>query len=468
MHLVFHSSNKRVYQEKTRWAMLTILQKRAWKDFLVWLLVWSWAVDVIVVAAAVAEAAEELPTSTTIAFGSCHKNRGATVPSIWEQIVNEIPDAFVWTGDAMYPPNRDPVTRKKRYGPASPTLLQEGFDAMKVNTTIGYTKVLETKIPIYGTWDDHDYGGNDMGKYMPDRQERQTVFWNFLGYRPHEHDGVYHSVDIQDKGHIKLILLDTRWFRDNHCIPTVAHKLPMGNAIACATRWATAGLNLWKYASWWGMEGCDNAELLGNEQWNWLQEELLSSKADLNIIVSSIQIWTTNPAMESWGQFPKEQERLWNLLKDHYAKQSVGPVVFWSGDVHHGEISGHPGYLEVTSSGMTHHCGQPKLYGQLCRPILENFKEHRWKESSFYVGLNYGVLQVDWQTRVATVQIKSAQGETVLQVEQSLDIGTIELPRYEDLPHTWNGHLIPWLVRILVTLFVVIIFARNLLLSSSR
>lgn len=417
---------------------------------------------------------------TVIAFGSCHKNIRATIPSIWDKIVQEHPEAFVWTGDAMYPSSRDPITRRKRYGPAPPLEIQQGFEDMKQNHTIGYTKLLNANISVYGTWDDHDYGGNDMGKHMPNKEERQNVYWNFLGYRPHTHEGMYHSIDVPShknpgnddadhpNGLVKLILLDTRWFRDNHCIPTVAHQVPMGNAVACATRWATAGLNLWQYAKWWGKQGCEEAELLGEEQWKWLQHELLSSHADLNIIVSSIQIWTTNPAMESWGQFPKEQERLWNLVQEHYAKPSVGPVMFWSGDVHHAEIIGQPGYLEVTSSGMTHHCGQPKLYGRLCRPILERFKDHRWKEDSFFVGLNYGVLNVDWSTRVATVEIKNDQGETVLLVDQSLDIGPLQqLPPYEQLPHTWDGHLIPWLLRILGAVISLLLLTR-LMPSPSR
>jgi alkaline phosphatase D len=416
--------------------------------------------------------------ATRIAFGSCHKNRKATIPSIWERVVEEEPHAFVWTGDAVYTSHRDPVTHKKRYGPAPPHEIQDAFEDMKVNETIGYTKLLETRIPVYGTVDDHDFGGNDFGKYMPDKKERQEAYWNFLGYRPHDHDGFYHSIDIhenvpqstdqedttiKEKGHIKLILLDTRSFRDDHCIPSVAHKLPMGNAIACATRWATAGLDLWKYAKWWGMEGCEKANILGDDQWQWLQNELLSSTADLNIIVSSVQVWTTNPAMESWGQFPKEQERLWNLLQQHYEKSSAaGPVMFWSGDVHHGEIAGHEGYLEVTSSGMTHHCGQPKLYGRLCRPLLENFHEHRFRNDTFFIGLNFGVLQVDWQTRVATVQVKDALGETVLEVEQPLDMSNPHLPPYQQIPHTWDGHLIPWLLRLLIATAIAGAIARGL------
>ena len=143
--------------------------------------------------------------------------------------------------------------------------------------------------------------------------------------------------------------------------------------------------------------------------------------------------------------------------------------MFWSGDVHHGEISGQEGYLEVTSSGLTHHCGEPFLYGRLCRPLLENFHRHRYRNDTFYIGLNYGVLQVDWQSRVATVNVKNALGKTVLQVKQPLDISSSSsnlsslLPPYQDLPPTWDGHLIPWFQRLVVAILVAAVIARRLL-----
>jgi alkaline phosphatase D len=422
--------------------------------------------------------------TTTIAFGSCHKNSKSSVPSIWESIVQEGPllDAFVWTGDAMYPPYKDITTGRKHYGPTSPRTIAMGFEELKVNTTIGYTLLLDKQIPIYGTWDDHDYGGNDMGKNIPNLYERQQIFWEFLGYQPHTHPGVYHSIILNSvhdsnnekdkdmgKENINLILLDTRSFRDEHCIPSMAHKHPLGNIIACTTRWLTAGLHLWKYSKLWRRqeETCEYAQMLGHDQWEWLETQLLTSTADLNIIVSSVQVWTTNPAMESWGQFPKEQERLWNLLERHYSRRGPkGPVIFLSGDVHHGEVSGQPGFLEVTSSGLTHHCGQPKVYGRLCRPLLENFAEHRFRNDAFYIGLNYGLLQVDWQERVATVHVKNGKGDTVLQVEQPLDVGDFQIPSYHQIPHTWNGHLQPLMIRCVVTLLVILVLSRLWLLRS--
>jgi alkaline phosphatase D len=124
-------------------------------------------------------------TTTKLAFGSCHKNKKATVPPIWDVIGREADlDAWIWTGDAMYPSGRDPVTGKKRYGPATPSELKQGFDDLKTNDTIGYrTNILSynnnnnknKNLKVYGTWDDHDYGGNDMGK---GRNEKKC-FWIF-------------------------------------------------------------------------------------------------------------------------------------------------------------------------------------------------------------------------------------------------------------------------------------------------
>ena len=244
------------------------------------------------------------------------------------------------------------------------------------------------------------------------------------------------------------------------------------------------GLLLHKYAWLWGRDGCQHAKVLGEEQWEWLENELLveSSPAkeeavpELFIVMSSIQVWSTNPLMEGWGHFPKEQERLWNLLRKHYDSVSSNlppaPVLFLSGDVHHGEISGRPGYYEVTSSGLTHHCGQHKLYGPVCEPILQTFTGHRdgilsngeaQSDNGYYIGLNYGVLEIlqdeeknsPWK-RAVRVSIRNTTGHSVLELVQPLaGHGPVPiLPPYDQRAHTMDGHLIPFVQTI--SLWVVI------------
>ena len=282
--------------------------------------------------------------------------------------------------------------------------------------------------------------------------------------------------------------------------------------IACAhkpayctdIRFDLQGLLLHRYAWLWGRDGCENAKVLGDEQWAWLENELLVAPSaeeeeeeppELFVILSSIQVWSTNPLMEGWGHFPGEQERLWNLLRTHYHRHGRGvdpegpsglssssssssslppppaPVLFLSGDVHHAEISGRPGYREITSSGLTHHCGQHKLYGPVCEPILRTFAGHRHgfgdeddndADNDYYVGLNYGLLEIleeehdhdeddggkglPPKKRSVRASIRNTTGHAVLELVQPLaGHGPVPvLPPYHQRPHTMDGHLIPY------------------------
>ena len=74
--------------------------------------------------------------------------------------------------------------------------------------------------------------------------------------------------------------------------------------VACLTRWITAGLNLCPIGG----------DVLGEEQWRWFEQELAESVASIHIIVSSIQILTTNPVVESWGHFTRERDRLLKMI----------------------------------------------------------------------------------------------------------------------------------------------------------
>ena len=415
-------------------------------------------------------------TLSNLAFGSCHKSvRSKTPVPIWNTIehTEQHPQAWLWTGDAIYTKGRD-EHGKKLYGPAPPEELSELYQEMHNNQTIGYASFHARRpLGVYGTWDDHDMGGNDMGVDIPQKQARQKAFLEFLGL-PHQkthpdnddREGVYSSVEWGTAPKkIKAILLDTRWHRQDHCIPSVAHKWPLGNAIACATRWFTAGLRLDQLAWMWHPTNndCTTNSILGETQWTWLEQQLLTSDAQVHIIVSSIQVLTTNPTVESWGHFPKELERLVQLLETK-RQQNMGSVILLSGDVHHAEIlRPQPGLLEVTSSGLTHHCAQPKLYGHLCQPILSAFHRHRGLEhpDAFYIGLNYGVIQIDWERGTVLVEVKDENGEAVLQVTQPIQASSTPLS-FSKVPTLWDGHMIPWAQRILVAVTVTVVIGTRL------
>jgi alkaline phosphatase D len=224
-------------------------------------------------------------TLTNFTFGSCHK-REYQDPRIWQRIKEQHGQAWLWLGDAVYPPMR-------KVAPIE--VLKDEYQALLDSPAY---KEFRQSIPyIFGIYDDHDFGGNDMGKDMPEKEARRDAFWEFLGYEQTmlgvetiQRQGVYHSVSWgEPPWQAKIVFLDTRTFRDDHCgIPSLATHFPLGAGVACLTRWLSAGL----FPSYCRTR---QATMLGPEQWAWLEEELLSSTASLNIVVSSVQVLSTNP-----------------------------------------------------------------------------------------------------------------------------------------------------------------------------
>ena len=144
------------------------------------------------------------------------------------------------------------------------------------------------------------------------------------------------------------------------------------------------------------------AELLGEAQWKWL-EETLREPADLRVIASSIQVVSTTHGWETWGNFPKERERLLALL----GKTKANGVLILSGDRHSAEISKLEGALpyplfDITSSAMN----------QKQRPQDE---ENPNRVGERYFEENFGLLKIDWSKPgpPVTMEIRDIGGKVV-------------------------------------------------------
>ena len=251
---------------------------------------------------------------------------------------------------------------------------------------------------------------------MPMKAERRKAYFDFLQIPRQDirrtdigkEGRIYGSISFGDAPKkVLVILLDTRSYRDRHCIPSPAAipYLPFSSIWACLLRWMVAGFDLIKE-----MKHCSEAEMLGENQWKWLEQELEKSDAQAHIIVSSVQILTTNPLVESWCHFNKERQRLLRLI----SRNNIPGVVLLSGDVHFAEIlstnpefrqehfngHNHP-LLEVTSSGLTHSC-ESSYYSFLCKPILNSFlqlcfRRKREKHDNFYyTDRNFGTIDIEW------------------------------------------------------------------------
>jgi hypothetical protein len=178
--------------------------------------------------------------------------------------------------------------------------------------------------------------------------------------------------------------------------------------------------------------------MLGEPQWAWLERTLRESKkegVDANILVSSVQVLTTNPVFESWGHFPVEKKRLFDLL------QRVDPkgLVFLSGDVHLAEVSkasftradGTRGeWTEITSSGLTHTCADG-ITGFLCPIMMSLFSQHRRDGASLFLGRNFGTVQAREDETASDSQAPLALDFRIHSLEQQrpvLDF-TLRVPR---------------------------------------
>jgi len=252
----------------------------------------------------------------TIAFGSC--NRQDKPQDYWSVIGSHEPGTWLWLGDNIYADrmgieNFPQEYAKQKYAPPYADFVA-GLDH------------------LYGIYDDHDYGINDGGKEFEGRETAKAHLLRFLDV-PEDaavrtHAGSYQSYTVgQGAKSVKIILLDTRYFRDAFAKATVeGHRY---------------GKNL-------------TGDILGEEQWAWLESELTDSPAAAHVIASTIQVLAQEHAYEKWENFPAARKRLLALLK---TRKPNLPLLL-SGDRHIAEISRvqeaeYPVY-EITASGLTH------------------------------------------------------------------------------------------------------------------
>lgn len=302
---------------------------------------------------------ESFHNDLTLSFGSCNNQN---IPNIlFKEILKNKPKAFIWGGDIIYSDTQ------------TPAVLRENYIKFKKDSL--YAK-FKDKIEILATWDDHDYGINDGGTENKIKIEAQSYFLDFLDVskenKRRKQKGIYYSKTIkQDTNSIKIIVLDTRYFRTNLTKNTSGKKRYIPNNYGEGT-------------------------MLGNEQWLWLENELLNSKANFNIIVSSIQFLSSKHGFESWGNMPHEVDTFKKVIIKTKAKN----VIILSGDRHISELSktniGNYKYplIDFTSSGMTH--------------IYSSFhgEENPFRISNVIYEINFGLLKFDFKNKKVLFEIK--------------------------------------------------------------
>ena len=326
-----------------------------------------------------------------IAFGSC-SNQYLAQP-IWDALARAEPDLFLYSGDAIYadaappgtlglPPGIDPIAKMR-------------MDYAFLGAHPGFAKVRAT-VPVMATWDDHDYGRNDGGADFERKEASRDIFLDFFGMRPHATPGVYQARVFGPPGRrVQVIMLDTRYFRDAPVKGTQSK----------------AEAKERKLVGRYVPNEDPKATMLGEQQWRWLEDQL-RKPAEVRLLNSSVQVVAGEKGAESWGNFPHERRRLYDLI----GTTRANGVIILSGDVHFAEISktddGPYPLHDFTSSPLAQY------------PTGSTGWEHcinSFRITDAYEKDSFGLVEIDWAARRITLRAVAADGSTAFEHRVLLD-----------------------------------------------
>lgn len=317
-------------------------------------------------------AASPIHALTRIAVGS---NADQHLPEpIWDTVRAARPDLFIFMGDSVY----GEVTGKD---PALPELAEAYRTFGKIP---GFLRMRQ-EIPILAIWGDHDYGMNDADRTFAFKAQSKALFmsfWNIPLTAPRaKRPGLYDSVILGPPGkRVQIILLDLRWFRD---------------PFKRASRGGEPGKEIYV------PDRDPIRTMLGPAQWSWLEGEL-KKPAELRLIVSPIQVLAEGHGDEKWGNFPRERQRLINLI----AGTKANGVVFLSGDRHVGalyrqaENMPYP-FFEMTSSALNRPADD----------IADEPADDRL--GGLFNQANFGLVLIDWARQTVRLELHDVDGRPV-------------------------------------------------------
>lgn len=331
---------------------------------------------------------------TRIAFGSCAEQHKPQ--PIWGAVAAADPDLFLFLGDNVYGDTRERAVLEQAYDALA---AQPGFQRLRAST------------PVMATWDDHDYGENDAGAEYPMKQASRDVFFEFW-QEPADsprraHEGVYTSAILGPPGQrVQVILLDLRWNR------TPIARDPAFPDDDVYRRWATREARAGRSVPGpYARDPSPTATMLGEAQWAWLEAQL-RQPAEVRLIGSSLQVLADFPGWEAWVNYPRDQARLFQLIRETQAEG----VVFLSGDTHYGELTQldanvpYP-MMDLTSSGLTEEWHVPV--------------PNALRVGAAHHTANFGLVEIDWARRRLRLGLRDAGGATLL--EHGIDLASLRV-----------------------------------------
>jgi len=434
-----------------------------------------------------------------ILFGSCNSQEHEQV--IWPSVLHRNATSFVWAGDAIYADAFEIVKGRKVVKPATPAVLRNLYGAQLQHT--GYRALLlQHNMTVLGAMDDHDYGTNNGDIEYRYRKESGMLYVDFLAAsgtadltvmadRAAAGKGVY-GVKVFDflRPVGDELLSDQQAGIDPDLLLSDATATALSNrSVAVFVLDVRSNKTPWK-KGWERFAEDFEGDFLGEEQWQWFEQAIARSTAQVNIIVQGLQVhsdrfYDGNEA-EDWSRFPMAQHRLYQAA----LQVGVNAPILVSGDVHMAELlrrdcRQHIGdsngnsnddtnsnandhhfntrsLLEVTTSGLTHSwgtsiCGRPES-SLACRTPYVNkclaagmhlaHMNHAWTEVvdvghkgsvegakqryQYSLELNFGEFEFDWEERQVVIRIhgKDVGARPLLSTRWDFDAlsGKQELP----------------------------------------
>ncbi|WP_052850536.1 alkaline phosphatase D family protein [Streptomyces avicenniae] len=229
------------------------------------------------------------PARVTMGLGSCAPS---TPDAVWTRIVDEGCDSFVLLGDTPYVDSGDLAVARAKHR----TFLSQPQIARMI-----------ASMPVWGTWDDHDFGGNDTDGTLAGKRNTRTAFVDYRANASFGHgadgarltrrtdgEAVYTSFR---RGPVEVFLLDPRWFSRT------------GPSFADPSR----------------------PTCLGTVQWEWLRTALRASTATFKAIASGM-IWDDkgNSESDDWATYQHEKDAILDLV----AEEGIPGCFLLSGDIH--------------------------------------------------------------------------------------------------------------------------------------
>lgn len=206
---------------------------------------------------------------------------------IFTSINEKKPDFMIWLGDNFY-------YREGDWDSWSGIIHRNTHTRSLVEL-----QPLWANVHHYAIWDDHDFGPNDSDRGFWNKErtlEAFKLFWPNPSFGINGNAGITTFFQWSD---VEFFLLDNRYY-----------KSPNDRKD-------------------------EEKVILGDEQLNWLIDNLSYSRAPFKIVAVGGQFLNPSIGTENFSRVPKEKDKIFNALE----KNRIEGVVFINGDIHRSEIS---------------------------------------------------------------------------------------------------------------------------------